>query len=241
MGTPRVGMGLRHPRRSSVPACEHSGQPAAQAANIAVFGCALSLFVIGLTGGIASGKSTVAALLAERGAAVVDADKLGHQAYARGRSAFARVVDAFGADVVGDDGEIDRRTLGRKVFGNATELRRLTDIVWPSILALAQGELTALRRSGAAVAVLEAAVLLEAGWESEVDEVWAVTVAPAVAVARAMERDGVAAEAVRARIDAQLPNAEREAKAHVVIDNTAARAALVARVEREWRRLGKAA
>ena len=150
------------------------------------------MFVIGLTGGIAAGKSTVAKLLGERGAAVIDADRLGHRAYARGQPAFAEVVAAFGEGVLADDGGIDRRALGRKVFGDAAELKRLTDIVWPEIRAVARAELALARAAGRPVAVLEAAVLLEAGWQDEVDEVWAVTVPPQVAVARAAARDGAA-------------------------------------------------
>lgn len=199
------------------------------------------LLVIGLTGGIASGKSTVAGLLAEHGAVVVDADKLGHRAYRPGRPAFARVVSTFGSEVVGADGAIDRKALGALVFGDASALRRLTDIVWPEILALAKDEIAAARRAGAMVAVLEAAVLLEAGWQSEVDEVWAVTVPPHVAVQRATARDGVDADAVRARIAAQLSNEERAAKADVVIENTSSRQALAERLRRQWRRLGEAA
>ena len=199
------------------------------------------MLVIGLTGGIASGKSTVAGLLAEHGATVVDADKLGHRAYEKHRPAFAQVVAAFGRDVVGADGEIDRKTLGAKAFGDAAAMRRLTDIVWPQILALAKEEIAAARRRGAAVVVLEAAVLLEAGWQSEVDEVWAVTVPAQVAVERAKLRDGVDAEAVRARIAAQLSNEERAAKARVVIENTASLEDLASRLQREWRRLQEAA
>lgn len=199
------------------------------------------MLVIGLTGGIASGKSTVAGLLAEHGAVVVDADQLGHRVYRPGRPAFARVVAAFGSGVVGDDGAIDRKALGAQVFGDASALRRLTDIVWPEILALAKDEIAAARRAGARVAVLEAAVLLEAGWQSEVDEVWAVTVPPQVAVRRATARDGVDADAVRARIAAQLSNEERAAKADVVIENTGSQQALAECLRRQWRRIGEAA
>lgn len=199
------------------------------------------MFIIGLTGGIAAGKSTVASLLATRGAAVIDADRLGHRAYARGQPAFAKVVSAFGADVVGDDGEIDRRALGRKVFGDAAELKRLTDIVWPEIRALARAELTAASAAGRRIAVLEAAVLLEAGWQDEVDEVWAVTVPPDVAVARASARDGIDEAAVRARINAQLTNAERAASAQVVVDNSGSEEALAAALDEHWRRVREAA
>ena len=199
------------------------------------------MLVIGLTGGLASGKSMVARLLAERGATVLDADKLGHRAYACGRPAFAQVVSAFGADIVGDDGEVDRKALGDKVFGDPLELRRLTDIVWPEILALAKAAVAAAKTAGARVVVLEAAVLLEAGWQREVDEVWAVTAPPEVAVTRAAARDGVDADAVRARIGAQHSNAIREAAAHVVLDNAGTPAALAAQVERQWRRLREVA
>ena len=199
------------------------------------------MFIIGLTGGIAAGKSTVASLLAKRGAAVIDADRLGHRAYARGQPAFAKVVSAFGADVVGDDGEIDRRALGRKVFDDAAELKRLTDIVWPEIRALAHAELTAASAAGRRVAVLEAAVLLEAGWQDDVDEVWAITVPPEVAVARATARDGVDEAEVRARINAQLANAERAAGAQVVVDNSGSEEALAAALDEHWRRVREAA
>ena len=199
------------------------------------------MIVIGLTGGIASGKSTAAKHLAERGAVVIDADKLGHRAYEPDRPAFAQVVATFGDDVIGADGGIDRRALGAKVFGDPAQLKRLTDIVWPQILVLAKEEIAAAQKSGAKVAVLEAAVLLEAGWQREVDEVWAVTVAPAVAVARAAARDGVDAAAVQARIDAQLSNAERAAHAGTVIDNSGSEAELVAMLDAEWQRLQEAA
>ena len=193
--------------------------------------------VIGLTGGIASGKSTAARYLAEKGAHMIDADKLGHRVYEAGRGAFDRVVAAFGDDVVGDDGEIDRRVLGGKVFGSPEQLKRLTDIAWPEILAMATEEIGQARRQGASIIVLEAAVLLEADWQSDVDEVWVVTVDPQVAIARATARDGVDESSVQARIDAQLSNAERVALADVVIDNGGSEADLLSRLDAEWQRL----
>ena len=195
------------------------------------------MIVIGLTGGIASGKSTAARHLAERGAAVIDADKLGHRAYEPDRPAFAKVVAAFGDEVVDAQGGIDRRVLGGKVFGDPAQLKRLTDIVWPEILALAKDEIAAARSNGAQVAVLEAAVLIEAGWQSEVDEVWAVTIEPEVAIERASARDGADAAAVKARIEAQLSNAERAAHAGTLIDNSGTPAELAAQLDAEWRRL----
>ncbi len=194
------------------------------------------MVVIGLTGGIASGKSTAARHLAEKGAHMIDADKLGHRVYEAGRPAFDKVVALFGDDVVGD-GEIDRRVLGGKVFGSPAQLKRLTDIAWPEILAMATEEIGKARRNGASVVVLEAAVLLEANWQSDVDEVWVVAVEPEAAIARATARDGVDEAAVQARIDAQLSNAERMALADVVIDNSGSEAELLAKLDAEWQRL----
>lgn len=195
------------------------------------------MVVIGLTGGIASGKSTAARYLAEKGARMIDADKLGHRVYESDRPAFDKVVAAFGKEVVGKDGEIDRRALGGQVFGSPKQLKRLTDIAWPEILAMAKAAIERARNEGASIIVLEAAVLLEAGWQSDVDEVWTVTVEPKAAIARATSRDGVDEAIVQARIDAQLTNAERVALADVVIDNSGSEAALFTKLDAEWQRL----
>lgn len=194
--------------------------------------------IIGLTGGIASGKSTVATTLQSWGAYVIDADKLGHRAYVKGTDAFHKVVAQFGEDVVGADGEVDRRALGAKVFGEGGSLKQLTDIVWPAIYDMAAAEIKqSLESNPNTVVVLEAAVLIEAGWQSLVDEIWVTTVDPSTAIERASARDGVDADAVQARIDAQLSNAERTAEAAVVIDNSADEPQLLAQLENHWKNL----
>lgn len=193
------------------------------------------MIVVGLTGGIASGKSTVARLLAERGAHVIDADLLGHRAYEPGAAGYQGVVKAFGPDVVAEDGKIDRAVLGQKVFGKPEELDRLTGIVWPAIRAMAMDEIARVRAAGdVRIVVLEAAVLFEAGWQDMVDEVWVTTVERGTAVERAVARSGLAPEQVEARIDAQLTNDERKAGARVVVDNSGTEADLVAQVEVLW-------
>ena len=194
--------------------------------------------IIGLTGGIASGKSTAARKLGDWGAHVIDADKLGHRAYLAGTTAFDEVVATFGADVVGDDGEINRQALGAKVFGEGNRLDELTAIVWPAIRRLAQDEITEERqRNPATIVVLEAAVLLEAGWQDLVDEIWVTVVDRDVAVARATARDDVDAAAVEARIDAQLSNEARIAQAQRVLDNSADETALIEQLETLWAEL----
>jgi dephospho-CoA kinase len=193
--------------------------------------------VIGLTGGIASGKSTVTRFFLDRGVPVIDADILGHRTYDPGTPTFEAVVQAFGPELVAPDGTIDRKVLGGKVFGKPEELKRLTDIVWPGIRKLASEALAEYEAAGNAVAVLEAAVLFEAGWEDLVDEIWVVVVEPELAVERLGKRNGLDPEAARARISSQLSNAERIARADVVIENNSSLEALEARIQEAWNQL----
>jgi dephospho-CoA kinase len=194
--------------------------------------------IIGLTGGIASGKSTAARLLENWGAYVIDADKLGHRAYEKGTAAFDQVVATFGAETVADDGEIDRKVLGGKVFSNPDGLKALTDIVWPAIRAMAQSEIESARADDPRrPVVLEAAVLIEAGWQDLVDEIWVTIVEREVAIDRASSRDGTDREQVEARIDAQLSNDERRAEANHVIDNSGTEADLETQLQTLWQAL----
>ncbi len=196
------------------------------------------MFVIGLTGGIASGKSTAATYLRELGAEVIDADRLGHRVYEPGTRGFEGVVQAFGDDVVAADGTIDRRALGGKVFGKPEELQRLTDIVWPLIRELAEHEIEQIGASDPErVIVLEAAVLLEAHWDDLVDEVWVVVVDESVAIGRLGERDGMSREDALARIRSQLSNRERLERSDRAIDNSASPDELRNGLRSEWERL----
>jgi dephospho-CoA kinase len=197
--------------------------------------------VIGLTGGIASGKSVVSGLLAEHGALLIDADKVGHEAYARGSGCYDRVVSTFGDDVVGPDGEIDRKALGAKVFGDPEQRKRLEGIVWPWMRETMDGRLAKIRAEGTLVVVLEAAVLIEADWVPIVDQVWVVIAPPELARQRVMERNQLTAEQADARIAAQLTNAERVKHAQVVIENAGTLDELRAKVDAEWEKLKAAA
>ncbi len=192
--------------------------------------------VIGLTGGIASGKSAVSAMLAERDALVIDADKVGHEAYRRGTGCYDAVAAAFGPDVVGADGEIDRKALGAKVFGDPAQRKRLEGIVWPWMRGVMQQRLDAIRAEGTFCVVLEAAVLIEADWLPLVDQVWVVTVSPDIARARIVERNGLTPEQADARIAAQLTNDERVKHADVVLANDGTLDELRNNVETIWAR-----
>lgn len=190
--------------------------------------------IIGLTGGIASGKSVVSAMLAEKGALIIDADKVGHEAYAPGSSCYNDVVAAFGDDIVAADGTIDRKVLGGKVFGDPSQRKRLEGIVWPWMRATMERRFAELRQEGVSIVVLEAAVLLEADWTPLVDQVWVVIVSPEVARARIVERNGLTPEQADQRIHAQLTNAERVKHAQVVIENNGTLDELRGRVDAAW-------
>ena len=199
------------------------------------------LKIIALTGGIASGKSTAARYLKELGAHVIDADLLGHRAYEPGSPAHAQVVAAFGQDVLAEDGSIARKVLGGKVFGKPDQLKKLTDIVWPAIRTLAEEEIARVRRENKVhVVLLEAAVLFEAGWEIVGDEVWVNIVDREVAIERTMLRDKLPREAIEARLNSQLTNAERTARADHVIDNNGTQEAMLAQLREHWQRINAA-
>ncbi len=195
---------------------------------------------IGLTGGIASGKSTVARLLEALGAHVIDADRLGHRVYEPGSSGFEKVVNEFGHDVVDANGEVNRQILGGKVFGDPDQMKRLTDIVWPEIRKLAAQEIAEYKRkSPDIVVVLEAAVLIEADWHSLVDEVWVVKTTVKIVLKRLKARNGLSAEQAMARIESQMTNKERDEYADVKIENSENEKKLAKRVEARWKRLQK--
>jgi phosphopantetheine adenylyltransferase/dephospho-CoA kinase len=194
--------------------------------------------VIGLTGGIASGKSTAAEMLREMGATIIDADRLGHRSYDPGTPGFEKVVNAFGHDIVGKDGLVDRRVLGGKVFGAPGQMERLNSIVWPEIRNLIKDEIKQIRsQDPGAIIVLEAAVLLEAQWQDLCDEIWVVTTPVKTAVARLRGRNGLSEDAAMARINSQMTNKERLEQAKVKIENVGTEDQLRAKIERPWRAL----
>ncbi len=193
------------------------------------------MFTIGLTGGIGSGKSTVAGILKDLGAELVDADRVGWEVYRAGTGGYRAVVDEFGEEVVGPDGEIDRKRLGSIVFGDSARMEALTGIVWPLIAGAVANRIAEETARGTSMLVVEAAVLFEAGWENLFDEVWVVTARKEMAVERLITRDGVTEESVRARMTAQIPDEERVRQASVVIDNGGDLTELRRFVESVWR------
>ena len=178
------------------------------------------MLTIGLTGGIGSGKSTVAQILGEFGAPILDADKVAHTTYAPGAPAYDAVIAAFGAQVVAADRTIDRKKLGSIVFGNPERLNQLTSIVWPATRESIRRNVADLRASGAKLPiVVEAAILIEANWQPLFDEIWLVRASREQVVARIESQRGLKPAETEARIRAQLSDEERAKHATLVIEN----------------------
>lgn len=192
---------------------------------------------IGLTGGIGSGKSTVAAMLEELGAVVIHADTVGHEIYSPRSEGWRRVTETFGTGILGTDQTVDRKKLGAMVFGDAQALKRLNAIVHPLIFDEIQRRIQSHRTSGAAPSiVVEAAVLIEANWLPLVDEVWLVVASKQTAVERVCASRGLSPPEARARVEAQLADVDRRPFAQVVIDNSGSINDLREQVRTAWRR-----
>ncbi len=193
--------------------------------------------VIGLTGGIGSGKSTVSRFLAELGAVILDADKVGHEAYKPNTEVWREVVAAFGRQVLTPSGDIDRKKLGEIVFSNPESLSRLNQIMHPRMYDMVKANLEEYRRQGVDVVVLEAPLLIEAGWASSVDEVWVTVASESTVLRRLEECSGLSKQQALARIRSQLPSEERVKHADVVINTDCSLDELKAKVEELWRGL----
>jgi dephospho-CoA kinase len=192
---------------------------------------------IGLTGGIGSGKSTVADILEALGARVIRADAVGHDVYRPHTEGWQRVSEAFGRGILAPDGTIDRKKLGAIIFGDARARARLNGIVHPLIAAEIRRRIAAYRAaSPVAPVVVEAAVLIEANWLSLVDEVWLVVAEREAVIDRLGRQRNLPPDEVGVRIGAQLSDAERRRYAHVVIRNTGSIEELREQVRALWAR-----
>ncbi len=175
--------------------------------------------VIGLTGGIGTGKSEVSATLRALGAEIIDADAEAHSSYRQGTMGWRRLLEMFGDEILGRDGEIDRRKLGQLVFGSPQALARLNAAIHPLVRDRVSARLRELSENGTDVAVVDAALLYEAGWDDLTDEVWAVTAPPVQAAERLVEQRGLEDWEAQRRIDAQSPPDTVASRADVVIEN----------------------
>jgi dephospho-CoA kinase len=180
--------------------------------------------LVGLTGSIATGKSTVSRMFAHLGARVIDADLLAREVVMPGQPAYARIVEEFGPQVVQEDGSLDRKALGALVFADAASLKRLEEITHPAIGLRQQRILSVLDEEAfEGVVIWDAALLFEGGGAAKMDRVVVVYADPETERRRLMERDGLSDACARARIGSQMPVAEKAKLADHVIDNSGTR------------------
>lgn len=190
------------------------------------------MILIGLTGGIGSGKSTVSARLAELGARVVDADAIVRDVQAPGTEVFAAIVERFGDDVVAEDGSLDRPALAAKVFNDTDELKALNAIVHPAV-GVGIAEALAAAAETDDVVILDVPLLVESG-RDDMAALVVVDLDPEIAVARLIEHRGFTEEDARARMSRQASRDERLAKADKVLDNNGSIEDLIAQVDALW-------
>lgn len=187
--------------------------------------------VIGVTGGIATGKSSVLRLLGERGAETIDADAVYHQLIAPGGALVEPIVARFGRDMLADDGSIDRRALAGIVFADREALADLDAITHPAVIAAVRARIS---DSLADVCAVDAVKLIESGMADVCDSVWLVVCDPAVQRERLMRRSGLSPEEADLRLAAQPDEGARRERSDIVIDNSGSPAELVRQVSAAW-------
>lgn len=190
---------------------------------------------IGLTGGIASGKSTASAILRHLGARIIDADAIAHRLMEPGGPLYEAYRAHFGAGVILPDGQLDRRRIGQIAFADPAEKRWLDAAAHPVIRAAMQQELTEAEAAGEPVVVLDIPLLFETGWQTHVDETWLIDVPGPLQLARLQKRNGYSREEAERRIAAQLPLAEKRQLADVIIDNSGTEEELSEKLRCLWK------
>jgi dephospho-CoA kinase len=176
--------------------------------------------VIGLTGGIATGKSTVARFFAKLGIPVIDADQLARDAVHPGSPALKKIETVFGKDMLTQEGTLDRKRLGALVFAAPEKRCQLEAILHPAIRTLAEERISQEASAGHQRLIYMAPLLIEAGATDRVDDIWVVTVRPEIQLERLMQRDGISREQAQQIIDSQMPLSEKVRFGSVVIDNS---------------------
>ena len=194
------------------------------------------MLVIGLTGGIGTGKSEAARQLEELGALIISADQVGHEAYTVNTEAWEQVVATFGNGILQDDKEIDRRKLGGIVFSDPSQLKKLNQIMHPRMARIVSDKIEAFRGQGVDTVVVEAALLFEAGWDSLVEEVWVTDAPEDIIIGRLRERNGLSEEEAKKRINSQMDRMERIGRSDFVINNSGDMAELGTTIKELWDR-----
>ncbi len=192
------------------------------------------MLVVGLTGGIATGKSTVAAMFAARGAAIVDADRIAHALQEPGQHCHRQIVDAFGVGILDGMGRIDRRRLAARVFADTSARQRLEAIMHPAILETCENEIHAAEAAGRRICIVDAALILEAGRRDQFHRIVVVAAPEDVQVERLVHSRGLTPDEARQRLSSQWTTAAKVALADIVIDNSGDLAATEEQVARVY-------
>ena len=198
------------------------------------------MIVIGVTGNIGSGKSTVCQILAKLGATIIDADKLAHEAYKPHSQTWQELINAFGKDIVKANGEIDRQKLGQIVFSDSNALAQLNQIVHPRAYCMAKERIEDYRRQAVKVVAVEAVLLIEAGWTNLVDNVWLVMAPGDMVTQRLTQYKEISEFQILARLKSQMPAREKMKYANEVIYNNGDIPQLEAKATELWHKLGMA-
>lgn len=176
--------------------------------------------VIGLTGGIGTGKSTVSAYLAEKGCRIIDADRISHQMTKKGSPCLTEIEEAFGKEVFLQDGSLNRKKLGEVVFSDPEKKEKLEQIITQRVMEKTLAEVEACRRKQERIVVIDAPLLFECGMQNDTDENWLVVCEKKIRFARIAARDGLNAEEIQERMRNQMPTRQKEMLADCVIDNS---------------------
>ncbi len=195
------------------------------------------MYLIGLTGGIASGKSTVSKLLTELGAFIIDADAIARSLAEPKAPLWEKFVEHFGRSIVQADGTLDRRRIGEMVFSNQQERKWIDETAHPLIRSEIWRRIDACRKAAVPIVVLDIPLLYEVGWNDFTDEDWVVYVDAATQLRRLMERDQLPEDSARRRIEAQMDLAEKAKRADLVIDNSKDELTTRRQVEQYWQAL----
>lgn len=194
--------------------------------------------VIGLTGGIASGKTTISNILKELGAIIIDADKIARKVVEKSSPALKDIEENFGRDVLFKNGRLDRKKLGNIVFNDTGSLKKLNEIIHPYIVEKIIDEINHYKKTyNNRVIILDAALLIELNLMDLVEEVWLIVVPEEMQLGRLVERDNISANQAQKRIDAQIPLEDKKKYADLIIDNSKDLTYLQAQIEENWERI----
>ena len=194
------------------------------------------MYIIGVTGGIACGKSTVSNELSKYGAKIINADNMAHWQLAPGGEIYNAYIDHFGRDILNEEGQIDRQKVASIVFNDKEQLSWINEMAHPIILKHVRQRLVQYQNEGVRLAILDVPLLYEAGWDKECDEVWVVHLKYGRQINRLMERNNLTLEEAESRIKAQISGKTRRKLADVVIDNNDSKSSTQKQIKRLIRR-----